>query len=208
MKLLHRDDLFGWSVFDEARNIDFHSILWRRSSGNVIIDPLPLSDHDENHARTLGDVALVVVTNSDHVRAAEERRKAAGAEIVGPVGEKDDFPVACDRWVGEGDDIVEGLGVIEMHGSKTPGELALVLERETLITGDLVRGQRAGQLNILPAEKLSDPKAAAESVQRLADLPDIWAVLPGDGWPIFRNGHESLQLLAKKLAKDLANPEA
>ena len=27
MKLLHRDDLYGWSVFDEERNIDFNSVL-------------------------------------------------------------------------------------------------------------------------------------------------------------------------------------
>jgi hypothetical protein len=27
-----------------------------------------------------------------------------------------------------------------MAGSKTPGELALILEKTTLITGDLVRG--------------------------------------------------------------------
>lgn len=199
MKLLHRDDLFGWSVFDEARNIDFHSILWRRPSGNVVIDPLPLSTHDEAHARSLGDVALVVVTNSDHVRSAAHWREASGAQIVGPIGEQDSFPVPCDRWVGEGDQIVEGLKVIAMHGSKTPGELALVLERETLITGDLIRGQRGGKLNLLPPPKLTDPKAAADSVRRLAALPDIWAVLPGDGWPAFRNGHELLQELAASL---------
>ena len=156
----------------------------------------------------MGEVAWIVVTNSDHVRATAEWREATGAEIAGPSGERDAFPVKCDRWVGEGDDIVEGLSVIEMQGSKTPGELALVLERETLITGDLVRGQRAGQLNILPPEKLTDPKAAAASVQRLANLEDIWAVLPGDGWPVFHGGHESLQQLAKKLAEELASPEA
>ena len=46
MKRLHRSDLYGWSVFDEGLNIDFHSVLWVRPEGNVVIDPLPLRDHD------------------------------------------------------------------------------------------------------------------------------------------------------------------
>ena len=46
MKRLHRNDIYGWSVFDEGRNIDFHSVLWVRPGGNIAIDPLPLSEHD------------------------------------------------------------------------------------------------------------------------------------------------------------------
>ncbi|HMR78492.1 MAG TPA: hypothetical protein PKD61_25475, partial [Polyangiaceae bacterium] len=67
MKSLHRDDLFGWSLFDESRNIDFHSVLWRRADGNVAIDPLPLSPHDAQHLDSLGGVRHIVVTNSDHL---------------------------------------------------------------------------------------------------------------------------------------------
>src|SRR5690606_35386635 len=47
MKLLYRPDLYAWSRFDEARNIDFHSVLWVREGGNVVIDPLPLSAHEQ-----------------------------------------------------------------------------------------------------------------------------------------------------------------
>ena len=32
MKALHRPDLFSWSQFDEARNLDFHSVAWIRAS--------------------------------------------------------------------------------------------------------------------------------------------------------------------------------
>ena len=70
MKRLHRDDLFGWSIFDESRNIDFHGIAWVRGGGNVIVDPVPMSAHDEAHLRELGGAATIVITNSDHVRAA------------------------------------------------------------------------------------------------------------------------------------------
>ena len=70
MKKLHRSDLFGWSSFDEDRNLDFHSVLWVRDGGNVAIDPLPLSDHDREHLEQLGSVTTIVVTNSDHLRDA------------------------------------------------------------------------------------------------------------------------------------------
>ena len=38
MKRLHRDDIYGWSAFDERLNIDFHSVVWVRPGGNVVID--------------------------------------------------------------------------------------------------------------------------------------------------------------------------
>ena len=47
MKSLHRPDLYTWSTFDEARDVDFHGLCWHRPEGNVLIDPLPLSAHDQ-----------------------------------------------------------------------------------------------------------------------------------------------------------------
>jgi hypothetical protein len=86
-----------------------------------------------------------------------------------------------------------------MHGSKTPGELALLIEGHTLVTGDLVRAHRAGSLMILPDAKLTDRAAAIESVQRLASMDGVEAVLVGDGWPVFRDGQARLRELAQSL---------
>src|SRR5262245_28792817 len=131
MKQLHRPDLFGWSAFDEARNIDFNSVAWIRPSGNVLIDPLPLSPHDHAHLKTLGGAAWIVLTNSMHVRAARELATIYSARLAGPSAESADFPIPCDRWLRNGDEVVAGLVVEEMAGSKTAGELALILEETT-----------------------------------------------------------------------------
>ena len=80
-------------------------------------------------------------------------------------------------------------------GSKTLGELALVLEGTTLVTGDLIRAHEGGRLCLLPDAKLTDSDAARSSVRRLAALPGIEAVLVGDGWPVFRHGAETLREL-------------
>ena len=199
MKRLHRDDLFGWSVFDESRNIDFHGIAWVRGGGNVLIDPMPMSAHDEAHLRELGGAATIVITNSDHVRDAAALAEKLGAKILGPRGERDRFPIRCDAWLGQDDPVVPGLAVHEVSGSKTPGELALTLDGTTLITGDLIRAHEGGRLCLLPDAKLADPGAARSSARRLAALPDIEAVLVGDGWPVFRHGAEALRELADSL---------
>lgn len=204
MKRLHRPDLFGWSQFDEQRDLDFHSLLWVRTGGNVAVDPLPLSAHDRDHLERLGGLAWIVVTNSDHLRSARELSQATGARLAGPRGEADSFPVRCDRWLGDGDEVVPGLVAVELNGSKTPGELALLLERTTLISGDLIRAHAAGKLCLLPEPKLRDKAQAHASLARLAALTDIEAVLVGDGWPVFRDGHRALAELRDQLAAQAA----
>lgn len=197
MKRTHRPDVRCWSRFDEARDLDFNAWAWVRGGRTVLIDPLPLSDHDRAELEAAGPVTHVVVTNSDHTRASAEIAARYGAIIVGPEGERDRLGVACDRWVDTGDEIVEGLVAIAMEGSKTPGELALLLEATTLVTGDLVRGPAGGGLALLPPNKLADPAKARASVRGLLELKHIDAVLVGDGWPVFRDGRARLEELVR-----------
>lgn len=197
MKRLHRPDLYGWSVFDESRDIDFNGLAWVRPGGNVLVDPLPMSAHDRAHLERLGGAAWIIVTNSDHTRAAGELARAFGATLAGPRAEREGFALPCTAWLGDGDEPVPGLQVIELHGGKTPGELALVLEHTTLVTGDLVRAHAGGSLQLLPDAKIGDRAAVTASLHRLLERhPRIDAVLVGDGWPMFRGGGAALQALA------------
>ncbi|MBD2454818.1 MBL fold metallo-hydrolase [Nostoc sp. FACHB-87] len=199
MKSLHRPDLYGWSTFNPARNIDFNGIAWIRPDGNILIDPVALSNHDWNHLESLGGVDWIILTNSEHVRSAKEIAVQTYAKIAAPSAEKEVFPIACDRWLSDGDEFVPGLKIIELQGSKTPGELALLLEETTLITGDLIRAHTAGSLTTLAKEKLLDPVAAIASIRRLAQLSKVETVLVGDGWSVFRDGHLRLKELAATL---------
>ncbi|HLP89613.1 MAG TPA: MBL fold metallo-hydrolase [Nostocaceae cyanobacterium] len=199
MKALHRPDLYSWACFNPARNIDFNGFAWIRPEGNILIDPVALSNHDWQHIESLGGVMWVVLTNSDHLRSAKEIADQTYAKLAAPKGEKESFPILCDRYLSDGEELVPGLKTIEMQGSKTTGELAFLLEETTLITGDLVRSRRAGWLEMLPDDKLSDREKAIASVKRLATLDKIEAVLVGDGWSIFRDGHARLQELIATL---------
>jgi len=182
--------------------MDFNSVLWVRpdaEGGNVVVDPMPLSEHDLAHIERLGGVGWVVVTNSDHIREAAALRERFGAKIAGPAGEAEGFGVPLDRALSDGDELVPGLVAYALEGSKTAGELALVLDGETLITGDLVRAPVAGRLAALPVAKLSDVAAARASVERLAALDAVEVVLVGDGWPLFAGGHAALRALAASM---------
>ena len=154
LKKLHRPDLFGWSVFNEERNIDFHGTLWVHPAGNVLIDPLPLNEHDENHLDSLGGAAHLIITNSDHVRDAARILLFTGAKSWGPFAEKEQFPFDCDGWLKDGDKPVSNIEVFCMEGSKTPGELAILIDETTLVTGDIIRAHEGGRICMLPEEKL------------------------------------------------------
>ncbi len=200
MKRLHRRDLYCWSVFNERLDIDFNSFAWVHERGNVLVDPLPMTAHDRQHLMDLGGAAWIVLTNSYHMRAAKELADELGARIAGPAAEREGFPIACDRWLREGDEVHPGLRVLELEGSKTPGELALVLEDMTLISGDLLRSHRAGELMLLKQEQgLKDAAKAAASLRKVLSYPRLEALLMGDGWSVFRDGRKQLEEFLNRL---------
>ena len=101
MKSLHKNNLYCWSRFDLARNIDFNSYLWVRDNGNIVFDPLALTEHDKNHLDTLGKVSHIIISNSAHVRNAKQLAAETGALVWGPEAEKENFPIECSKWLGE-----------------------------------------------------------------------------------------------------------
>ncbi len=195
MKRLHRDDCFGWSTFQESLDLDFNSVAWVRPAGTVLVDPLPMSPHDLKHLESLGGAAIIVITNSAHVRGAQALAAHLGAKIFGPAAERSAFPLACDRWLTDGEDVVDGLRAFALDGSKTPGELCLVLEQTTVISGDLLRGHRAGAINLLPAPKLTNRAAALASLARLPQRERFETILVGDGWSLFHDAARHLEAL-------------
>lgn len=201
MKAIHKSNLYCWSQFNEDRNIDFYSYLWIREKGNIVFDPLPLTNHDKNHLNSLGKLSHIIISNSDHIRDAKELAAETGAEIWGPEAEKDDFPIECSKWIGESKSLIDGLDVYCLTGSKTNGELAFVVEGETLITGDLIRSHSGGKLCILPKGKLQNLDEAINSVKKLAGIEGIKAILPGDGWPVFRDGEILMSELVASITK-------
>tara|TARA_Y100001970_G_C14255107_1_gene874733 strand:- start:2270 stop:2872 length:603 start_codon:yes stop_codon:yes gene_type:complete len=198
LKTLHRKDLYCWSKFDIERNIDFNGLLWiNPRGGNIIIDPVEMQDYDKKHLEILGGATSIIITNSDHIRDTENILALTGAKCFGPIEEKKKFPFTCDYWLKDGDQPLAGIDIFSFNGSKTNGELAILIEKNTLVTGDLIRCHHGGKLSMLPDEKLRNRRLAIESIKRMASIKEISSVIPCDGWPIFNYGHEALKELCK-----------
>ena len=97
MKKVMFDDMYCWSVFNDVRQIDFNGHLWVRESGNVLIDPVPMSDGDLEQFDALGGAKWIVVTNRDHEREADFFKQRTGAEVVAHAADAELLEVVVDN---------------------------------------------------------------------------------------------------------------
>lgn len=203
MKATVLEDLFVWSVYQPERRIDFNGFFWNRCGG-VLIDPMPLDQDGLAFVRGEGGARWIVLTNSDHVRAARELAREFGAQIVAP---------ACDRaalghvevaaWFGVEDplptELAERIDVRWIRGGKTEAEAVLYLASiRAVVFGDAVRSHVSGELRLLPEPKVRDAATLEADVAALADLK-IAAVLLGDGDCLFTGASAAFAALARTL---------
>jgi glyoxylase-like metal-dependent hydrolase (beta-lactamase superfamily II) len=193
MKRLLLENFYSWSVFSEARQIDFNGHLWVRSGGNVVIDPVAMSEPDFAELKELGGAALIVVTNRDHARMAELFREQTGAELVAHEEDAGSLSFPIDQPAVEGDEPVTGMQIVHLRYGKSPGEIALVWPQlRAAFISDLVWGGPSGAFSFLADEKLDDPPRAALELRKLLAHPEIDTILVGDGHSIFGNARARL----------------
>jgi uncharacterized cupin superfamily protein len=170
-----------WSRWQPDRNLFFNSHLFLRPEGNIAVDPLVLEPADAEHLAALGGLALIVVTNRDHLRDAAALRERFGARIATSEREVPLLGVSVDRMLADGEEVFTGARVVMLEDQKTPGEFALHLQNaNALLVGDALIGAPAGALSLLPDEKYGDVMKAVLGLRRLWALqPEV--LLLGDG---------------------------
>jgi uncharacterized cupin superfamily protein len=175
-----------WSVWQPDRNLFFNSFFIEGAfgDGNLIVDPLPLSDADAAEIANRGGAAWVAITNRDHERDARAVAARFGAKIAASELDAPLLSGPVDRLLHDGETIGGGT-VIALDGVKTPGEFALNFRAlRAVLVGDALWGTPAGALRLMPDEKLGDPARATLSLRKIAAaLPDH--LLLGDGASIF-----------------------
>jgi len=185
-------DVFTWSRFSEPHGYDFNGYLVRHPGGNVCIDPVEPSPDELTTLEGLG-ATVVVLTNRNHVRAANLLRTALRARVA--IHAED---AAYARQQGaEIDDLLHAgtrfgpLVAVAVPG-KSPGEIALHWpERRILVVGDAVVGNPPGHCGLLRDKVMDDPARLRASVETLLAL-DFDVLLTGDGAPILASAHERL----------------
>jgi glyoxylase-like metal-dependent hydrolase (beta-lactamase superfamily II) len=143
----------------------------------------------------------VLLTNRNHVRAANLVRERTGARVaIHPA----DAAYARGQGAVIDDELRVGervgpLTVVAMPG-KSPGEVALHWpERKILIVGDAVIGNPSGRCGLLREQVMDDPARMRESVRNLMTI-DFDTLLVGDGVPILRGAKDRLRELVATFA--------
>ena len=187
------DDLYTWSVFNEEKQFDFNGFLWVRAAGNILIDPVPMSDGDASQLDELGGAALIVLTNRDHERDAVAFKERTGAQIVAHEDDAPLFALAVDRTVADGEEIVPDLRVLHLAHGKSPGEIALLWrDGSVAFIGDYVWGHPVGSLTLGAEPAVADPAQASLQLRKLLAERNLDALLLGDGHSLLSGARDAL----------------
>ena len=193
-------DIFTWSWLSERHDYNFNGYLVRTAAGNLCVDPVEPSAPTLDAIAHLG-VAHILLTNRNHVRAANLVRSRTGARTaIHPA----DAPHARQQGGQIDDDLSVGqrVGPFLVVGvpGKSPGEVALYWpERRLLIVGDAIIGNPPGRCSLLPETVMDDPPRLRASVRRLLEL-DCDALLVGDGTPVLSGARQRLGELIETLS--------
>ena len=183
-----------WSFFSEEKQLDFNGLLLTVNDHHIMVDPPPIDGAARLAVLKGPSLDYIVLTNRDHLREADACRREFQAKVYVPEADASQMNIVADKTYRDGELLPGGLWVIHLEGMKSPGESALLLEREggVLIVGDALIGKPAGQLNLLPAEKFPDIGKAKEGLRRLLKY-NFSMVLVGDGASILAGGKEAVR---------------
>lgn len=188
--------VFTWPWFSARHGYHFNGFWIREESGNLCIDPVEPDAATLDEIARLG-VARILLTNRNHVRAANAVRERTGARVaIHP----DDATYARGQGAVVDDALHAGerigpLVVVAVPG-KSPGEVALHWPaRRILLVGDVIIGNPPGRCSLLPDKVMDNPSQLRASVHRLLDL-DFDTLLVGDGQSILTGAKERVRELA------------
>ncbi len=187
--------IWTWPWFSAPHGYAFngHLVLW--PEGNVCIDPVDGGPGVLDGLAERG-VAVIAVTNRNHVRMANVVRERTGARtLVHP----DDAGYAREQGAVVDGALAPGarLGpfVVVAVPGKSPGEVALHWpERRILLVGDAIIGNPPGQCAFLRDKVMDDPPRLRASVRALLAL-DFDTLLVGDGASIVGGAKEQVARL-------------
>ena len=194
-------DVLTWSWFSEPHGYDFNGLLIPDPRGNLCIDPVEPSDEVLSELAKQG-VSRILITNRNHVRAANRIRERTGARSY--IHPDDAAYAKAQGALLDGElHIGEKIGALEVIGAsgKSPGEVAFLWpERRCLIVGDAVVGDPPGHLKLQREKVMDDPARLRRSIQQLLAL-DFDTILVGDGVSVIGGAKDRLKELIDTFPK-------
>lgn len=170
--------IFLWRYYDSAIKTDLFSTGLETPSGTYLIDPIPLAPEA---LAGLGNVAGIVVTNENHVRASADFAARFGVPVYSAASE----PFAS------------GLTAIGIDGAPA-GEIAIHSPANdgTMVMGDALINFEPYEFTFLPAKYAVNSKLMRRSLGKLLEY-SFERMLFAHGTPIQSKARERLETLLK-----------
>ena len=179
-----------WHTYDAAVKAELYSTCLATVAGIYLIDPIPLQKRALDSLIGSSRVTGIVVTNSNHRRAAAQFAQQFQVCIFAHRQTfRDDEPSQLTTTV-DGDEISNGLRVIGIERA-APGKIALHYSDNggTLIVGDALVNFEPYGFSFLPPKYCSDEKQMRGSLQKLLHYK-AERILFAHGTPILSSASE------------------
>ncbi len=190
------DALWLWQAYDPAVKSDLFSSAAKWGDRLFLIDPIPLAAAALAELKRCGSVAGVLVTNSNHPRAAAAFARRFDATVFAAEPVMREFGDGKTQSIAGGE-IVPGLVAIPIEGAAS-GEMAFHFADNagTLVIGDALINFEPYGFTLLPAKYCSNQKQMRGSLRQLLDWP-FERLLFAHGLPILSSARARLESLLR-----------
>ena len=179
-----------WYTYDPTIKADLFSTAFAARNELAVVDPIALPAPHRNQLNSLGRVAIIVVTNANHLR--DTLNFSRSASIFAP----SELNAELTDYYALSDGLQLGpFRAIKIDGA-ADGEFALYHPDDggTLIVGDALINFEPHGFDLLPQKYCTNQKRMIRSLRRLLDL-DFNRVFFAHGIPIVTRARERLASL-------------
>jgi hypothetical protein len=184
-----------WHAFDSASKSELFSTAVADETGRLLlIDPIPLSASALASLRPMGSPTAIVVTNSNHARAAEQYSREFNLPVFADPATTAAVSTSFEPVESLGS-LISGLSVISIEGA-APGEIALHFRHGngTVIVGDSLIHFDPYGLALLPKNYCRDQREMRRSLRQLLSCKSS-RLLFAHGMPILNQAMSRLESL-------------
>lgn len=185
--------LFVWQAYDPEVKADLFSTAISTSAGLYVVDGIPLPEDVFREATGDSQIAGVVVTNTNHARAAVDWSNRFGARLLAHASTVREFGWSAATELSDGSKIGDELTVIAIPGAPE-GEIALHASSGAgrLVVGDALINFGSYGFSLLPAKYCDDAPLMRKSLFKLLQF-EFEQILFAHGIPVLSKAHDRLE---------------
>lgn len=180
-----------WQAYEPAVKCDLTSAALRLGEKLVLIDPIALTGSAAAELATFGTPALIVCTNGNHARAADDFRERHRIPLAAHADSA--LETSIDLPLADGSRVLDAIEVCTLPGAAA-GEIALLAPDGLACVGDALINLPPEGFRFLPDKYCSDAKLLRGSLRKLLRW-DLRVLTFAHGWPLVASARDRLAAL-------------